>query len=166
MKDRQAEAATAGEGDVVYLPRAQGGVSVPIILNHKSVTPPPQPQFSHQDMMTMASSAHLTGKQINTIAADMRIKLGRSVIEPGLNKAVIEHNNMYSDFFSGDKKVFWSNEGDLVEKIAFCCHNVKGFLEMVATQRGRVLEECNIKIGGDTGKGFLKLTASIFTSGT
>ena len=37
---------------------------------------------------------------------------------------------------------------------------------MVATQRGKILEECNIKIGGDTGKGFLKLTASIFTPNT
>ena len=97
LKDRQAEAATAGEGDVVHLPPAQGGVSVPIILNHKSATPPTQPQFSHQDIMTMASSAHLTGKQINTISPDMRIKLGRSVIEPGLNKAVIGHNSPYSD---------------------------------------------------------------------
>ena len=70
-------------------------------------------------MITMASSAHLTGKQINTIAADMRVKLGRSVIEPGLNKAVIGHNSMYSNFFSGEKKVFWNNEGDLVEKITF-----------------------------------------------
>ena len=53
-----------------------------------------------------------------------------------------------------------------MEKITFWCHNVRGFLEMVATQRGKILEECNIKIGGDTGKGFLKITASIFTPGT
>ena len=62
-----------------------------------------------------------------------------NVIEPGLNKAVIGHKNMYSDFFSGDRKVFWNNEDDLVEKITFWCHNVKGFLEMVATQRGKML---------------------------
>ena len=33
---------------------------------------------------------------------------------------------------------------------------------MVASKRERVLDECHLKIGGDTGKGFLKVTASIF----
>ena len=162
LKDRQAEVAAAGEGQVVHLFPAQGGLAVPILVNSKSATPPQQPQFSHHEMMTMANSAHLTGRQINSIAADMRVKLGRNVIEPGLDRAVIGHNSMYSDFFSGERKVFWNNEGNVIEKITFWCHNVRGFLEMVATRRGKILEECNLKIGGDTGKGFLKLTASIY----
>ena len=67
FKDRQAEAATAGEDHVVHHPPAQGGLAFPIKLNHKSTTPPLQYQFSHQDMMTMASSAHLTGMKITRL---------------------------------------------------------------------------------------------------
>ena len=73
---------------------------------------------------------------------------------------------MYSDLFSGEKKVCWDTDGNVVRKALFWCHNVRGFLEMVASRRGKVLDECHLKIGGDTGKGFLKVTASIFTPTT
>ena len=43
---------------------------------------------------------------------------------------------------------------------------MKRFLELVAHKRENVLDECNIKIGGDTGKGWLKITASIFQTKT
>ena len=39
---------------------------------------------------------------------------------------------------------------------------MKRFLELVAHKREKVLDECSVKIGGDTGKGWLKITASIF----
>ena len=37
---------------------------------------------------------------------------------------------------------------------------------MVASKRGKILDECSLKIGGDTGKGFMKITASLFTPNT
>ena len=122
----------------------------------------PLPKFSHLDLLTMVSSSHLTGKQINTLAADLRVKLGRDVVETGFDTAMIMHNNQYAEYFSAKKKMFWDLDGNFMEKTFFWCTRVKDFLKLVARKREKNLEECSVKIGGDTGKGFLKVTASIF----
>ena len=166
LKDKQNEVSSSGESQTIFLPPAHGGLPVPVLVGHRTTAPLAKPQFTHQEMLTMATSAHLTGNQINTIAADLRIKLGRDAVVPGLDKAVVEHNNMYLDFFSGEQKMFWDSEGNVVRRAIFWCHNVRGFLEMVASKRGEILDECSLKIGGDTGKGFMKITASLFTPNT
>ena len=70
---------------------------------------------------------------------------------------------MYADYFTGDRKLFWNKDGNIIEKGVFWCLSVKSFLELVARKRGKELCECSLKIGGDTGKGFMKVTASIFS---
>lgn len=159
LKGRQA---AAGKDQAVLLPPAEGGHLVPVLVGEKSVDPPPKPTFSHSELLTMASSAHLTGKQISTVASDLRVKLGRGAVQAGFDTAMVEHNNMYTDYFSAEKKQFLDSAGNLIEKPFFWCHDVKRFLELVAHKREKVLDECNVKIGGDTGKGWLKITASIF----
>ena len=163
LKQRQAEVAPAQDDcQEILLPQARGGYPVPVLLAKDICAP--QPKFSHQELLTMASSAHLTGKQINTVAADLRAKLGQKAVEAGFDTAMVEHNNQYAEYFSAENKMFWDTEGNIIEKAFFWCHRVKDFLDLVARKRGMVLEECNLKIGGDTGKGFLKVTASIYTS--
>ena len=108
----------------------------------------------------------MSGNQMRTLAADLRVKLGRNVVEAGFDTAMVEHNSMYKVYFSAEKKIFWDSDGNMVEKAFFWCNNVKEFLEVVARKRGKVLDECSVKIGGDTGKGFLKITASIYNPGT
>ena len=76
---------------------------------------------------------------------------------------MVQHNNMYADYFTGDRKLFWNKDGNIIEKGVFWCLSVKSFLELVARKRGKELCECSLKIGGDTGKGFMKVTASIFS---
>ena len=51
-------------------------------------------------------------------------------------------------------------EGETLDKVE------EAIAGMVARKRVKVLHECSVKIGGDTGKGFLKVTASIFNPGT
>ena len=92
----------------------------------------PLPKFSHLDLLTMASSSHLTGKQINTIAADLRVKLGRDVVETGFDTAMIMHNNQYAEYFSAEKKMFWNLDGNVMEKTFFWCTRSKDFLKFVA----------------------------------
>ena len=158
---RVGEVTTGGSSQTVLLPQARGGKPVPVQVG--AGTAPPQPKLSHHELLTMASSAHLTGKQITTIAADLRVKLGRDSVQTGFDAAVVQHNNMYADYFTGDRKLFWDKDGNIIEKAVFWCHSVKSFLELVARKRGKELSECSLKIGGDTGKGFLKVTASIFS---
>ena len=57
----------------------------------------------------MATSAHLTGKQINTVAADLRVKLGKDDVQAGFDAAMVKHNYMYSEYFSAEVTTFWGN---------------------------------------------------------
>ena len=50
----------------VLLPNARGGKPVPVQVGPS--TAPPQPKLTHHELLTMASSAPLTGKKITTIA--------------------------------------------------------------------------------------------------
>jgi hypothetical protein len=88
----------------VLLPQARGGKPVPVQVGPS--TEPPQPKLTHHELLTMASSAHLTGKHISTIAADLRVKLGRDSVQTGFGAALVKHNNMYADYFTGDRKLF------------------------------------------------------------
>ena len=151
-----------GNGPVL-LPQARGGKPVHLQVGQAAASVPSQPKFTHQDLLSMASSAHLTGKQVKSVAADLRVKLGRAVVQPGFDKTVIEHNNMYSEFFRQGKKMFFDTEGNVIEEGVIWCNDAEGFLNLIARKRGKELEDCHLKIGGDTGKGFLKITASIFT---
>ena len=54
----------------------------------------------------MASTAHLSSKQITTVAADLRIKMGRNVVEAGFDAALVEHNIMYSEYFKAEQRIF------------------------------------------------------------
>ena len=156
------KAAHSAGGDVA-LPQAQGGKLVPVQMGGgSSIVTKPMPQISCKEVLTMAASAHLTGKQTDSVLADIRAKLGRSVIEPGVKSARVHHNSQYREFFTAAVVKFWSSEGELVNKPFFWCSSLEAFLNNVAEKRGRMLEECRLKVGGDTGKGFFKLTASLY----
>ena len=47
-------------------------------------------------------------------------------------------------------------------KAFFWWSKLQDFLTNIADKRGRKLEECTLKLGADSGKGFFKLTASIY----
>ena len=60
----------------------------------------------------MATSAHLTGKQINTVAADLRVKLGKDDVQAGFDAAMVKRNNMY--LFT-EVTTFWDTDGNIEE---------------------------------------------------
>ena len=66
------------------------------------------------------------------------------------------------EFFSAEMYKFRNSEGELVYKPFFWCSKLVPFLHSVAEKRGRKLEDCTLKVGGDTGKGFFKLTVSLY----
>ena len=101
------------------------------------------------------------GNQTTSILADVRAVFGRNSVTSGFKEALVEHNNMYDEYFEADQKSFFDDKGGIVRKPFFWCNNVCGFLELVSNKRGIPLSDCHIQIGGDTGKGFLKITAKI-----
>ena len=154
----------ADSGGDMKLPQAKGGHLVHVHLG--SVEPPKSIQMGCQDVLTMAASAHLTGKQTDSVLADIRAVFGRKSIEPGLKDARVAHNGQYREFFSAARVNFSNTKGEQMLKPFFWCSKLKDFLASVANKRGRNLEECTLKIGADSGKGFFKLTASMYIPGS
>jgi hypothetical protein len=99
LKERQTEDSNS---QTIFLPPLHWGLPVPVLVGHKAPTQVTThiPKFTHQDILTMASSAHLSGTQIRTVAADLRAKLGRNVVEAGFDTARVEHNSMYKEYSS------------------------------------------------------------------
>ena len=87
---------------------------------------------------------------------------GRKVIEPGVKEAGVIHNSQYKEFFSSAMVKFKNSQGEPVVNPFFWCSKLKDFLTCVADKRGKKLEDCTLKLGADSGKGFFKLTASIY----
>ena len=152
------KAAETGGGDM-RLPQAKGGHTVHVHLGRQVDQ---SDQISRRDVLTMAASAHLTGKQTDSVLADIRSVLGRKIIEPGVKEARVTHNSQYKEYFSSSMVKFKNSQGEPVMKAFFWCSKLQDFLTNVADKRGRKLEECTLKLGADSGKGFFKLTASIY----
>ena len=148
-----------GGGDM-KLPQARGGQPVSV---HIGAPPPPvMHQMTSKDVLTMAASAHLTGNQTDSVLADLRAMFGQKVVEPGVRDSRVKHNSQYKEYFSSALVNFKNSAGEQVVKPFFWCSKLKEFLELVADKRGRKLEDYKLKLGADSGKGFFKLTASLY----
>ena len=151
--------AETGGGDM-KLPQAKGGHPVHVHLG--ALPPSDLHQLTCKDVLTMSASAHLTGKQTDSVLADLRAVLGQKVIEPGVKDARVSHNGQYKEYFSSARVKFKNSVGEQVVKPFFWCSKLQEFLQSVASKRGRNLQDCTLKLGADGGKGFFKLTASIY----
>ena len=80
-----------GGAHALVLPQVHGG---PPGAHGHHLRPPStsNSSFTHSDVQDMAASAHLTGRQARSVMADIRSKLGRSVVEPHLRKSMFELN--------------------------------------------------------------------------
>ena len=127
LREKQNEVGCLGDKQHLSLPNLYGGRPTEVTIGE--IEAKALPVITHDDIITMGNSAHLTHRQITSSAADLRVKLGRGIIEPGLRKGMVDHNNMYSEFFSSEYKLFYDNHDQLVPKAFFWCHDVKSFLD-------------------------------------
>ena len=79
-----------------------------------------------------------------------------------MEDASVFQTNQYTDFFYVKIQEFEDKDSKKVEKTFVYCNSYKPFLAKVAENRGTKLELKKIKIGGDNGKGFFKLTATLY----
>ena len=103
--------------------------------------------------------------------ANLRIKFGRKVVEPGYADAQIEHNNRYIDYFDAKFENFEDREGNEISMPYVYCKDIEGFLSKVEENRAAAAPQENLgavrrgkkrKLGGDSGKGTLKMCMSLF----
>ena len=95
--------------------------------------------------------------------ADLRAVLGRKVIEAGVKEERPVHNKQFIEFFTSDLISFQNSKKETIQKRLFWCKDINGFLKEVSKKRGKQLEDYVVKIGADSGKGFFKVTASLYT---
>ena len=138
---------------------ASGGRRVSVTLGADS--PLPMEVLSHEEVIRMATNAHLTGTQTTSIMADMRNKYGKKVVGTYLKPALALHNSRLARFFRVEVGLFLGKDDTTLRRTMLYCIDTRAFLTHVAELRGKVLEELAVVVGGDSGQGFLKLTCSL-----
>ena len=157
IKEKIAE--VGGGGDVL-LPQAKGGHNVQVSIGASSSD---TKVITCKEVLTISASANLTGRQTNSVLADLRAVLGRKVIEAGVKEERPVHNKQFIEFFTSDLISFQNSKKETIQKRLFWCKDINGFLKEVSKKRGKQLEDYVVKIGADSGKGFFKVTASLYT---
>jgi len=148
-----------GGGDQVLLPPAAGGHPLLVSLGHREGAAE-KIQISHQEVQTMKAKAGVSGNQMDKILADFRAKAGRKIVKPGARNASRLHNKQYSEFFTAGVMEFEDNDGKPLRKPFVYCSSYSKFIEKVEGNRG--VKGKARKIGGDSGKGFFKLTLTLY----
>ena len=67
----------------------------------------------------------------------MRTIFGRKSVEPGLQKAIPEHNKKFEPFFKVQEMCFLDSKDNEITKNLYFCEDPVGFLEAVDKDRGR-----------------------------
>ena len=79
-----------------------------------------------------------------------------------MDQVFSEHNSQYADFFTAKFETFEDKDGMPIGMPLVYCSDLVGFLEKVEENRGVAGRGKKRKLGGDSGKGFLKLTLSLY----
>ena len=93
----QEETSHSGDHSVSLTP-ARGGHNVVVTLG-LSPSPPPLEPLSHEEVIVMATNAHLTGAQTTSIMVDIRNKYGKKVVESHLKPIIALNNTRLAQFF-------------------------------------------------------------------
>ena len=92
--------------------------------------------------------------------ADLRIKWGRNMVEPGLQEMMPKHNMRFCPFFTVEEKKFLDSDEKTVPKNLFFCHDPAALVEEIKQLRG-ILEDTENLVQGDTGQGWLKIGLNV-----
>ena len=152
------------ETNVVLIPRAHGP---PMTVEIKDLHRPRREAakritFTGSEILILQTEAGLSRRQMQRILAGMRIKLGLKCIEKRMDQVFSEHNSQYADFFTAKFETFEDKDGMPIGMPLVYCSDLVGFLEKVEENRGVAGRGKKRKLGGDSGKGFLKLTLSLY----
>ena len=100
----QEETSHSGDHSVSLTP-ARSGHNVAVTLG-LSPSPLPLEPLSHEEVIVMATNAHLTGAQTTSIMEDMRNKYGKKVVESHLKPAIAIHNARLARLFKTEFSLF------------------------------------------------------------
>lgn len=127
----------------------------------------------------LQSFTDLPSDTMLTVMSTIRKRMGRRAIEPNANQHIVDSGKIVEDFFlvkkvlmevkrsvdvegRATKKV----ETVMVEKDVVYCHDLKGYVDFVISEREMDPATAAVRIGIDSGRGSLKFVASIYDPST
>ena len=104
----------------ISLPQVHGGVPTPICIGEIQGSSKQEP-MSCSEAQALGIKAGLTGVQLKSVMADIRVKFGRSVVEKDLSERLSKIRR-FREFFTVKKKNFVDKGGSSIEKPLWYCH--------------------------------------------
>ena len=147
-------------GDSFKLRSHLGGPPITITLGKPAVNN--QQIITHEQAKIIQVEAKLSDSQIKKISKNLRLQLGRKVIEPKLREALVENKRKFDQYFSADTVQFQGKDGKYVVRPFVFCSNFVGFVQEILQLRDLDISDVVLKIGLDGGKGHLKMILTIF----
>ena len=78
-----------GDTEPVLLTPARGGHPIPVLFGHTAAPAPAIVPLTHTEVFVMRTDAGVSANVMDSILANMRLKYGRSFVEPGMEKASV-----------------------------------------------------------------------------
>ena len=114
-------------------------------------------QFTHTDLDRMKVKRKFTGNQIIGVAADLRAKGGRGIIEPHYKEHLARRRDFIADYFK--KEIIVMSEGKMP---AVGTTDLKAYADFVRQHRGISEENVGYKVGTDAGMGRLMTDLCVY----
>ena len=160
-----AEKLRSGEASSIALPHPSGlgGHPMVVTVGHQAAAEE-KPSFNQQEIVSMTSETGVPQRAMYSFLANVRSKFGRNSVEPGIKTGFPLHNKQYEDYFAAKFEDFEGSNGEKIRMPFVHCTDLEGFINKVEENRGAKRGKKR-KIGGDSGKGFLKLTLTLYDPG-
>ena len=123
---------------------------------------PPLPSISLDQAKTIQNEANLSDRQVYKVFKNLRLQLGRKIVDPSLRDRLIKDKQQLDSFFSVGNIEFSDNEGKSIARPFVYCSDIVGFVHELAKQRNLNMGDLVVKVGLDGGKGHLKMILSMY----
>ena len=121
-----------------------------------------QSQLTANELISMQVNAGLSDRQLFCILRDLHLKFGRKCVESKVHAMLVERKTIFADLFTQEITQFQDNDQNSLERPFVYCHDTQEFIDRICLLRGNSAFCTEDKLGFDEGKGFLKLTLSVY----
>ena len=151
---------TESGSDSVLVRSATGGAPLQVSVGKSAEAP--LPSISLEQARVMQVEANLSDRQVGKVFKNLRLQLGRKIVEPGLRDNLVKEKCKFDSFFSADQVQFSDSEGNAIIRPFVYCSDIVGFVHEIAKLRGVNLADLVLKVGLDGGKGHLKMILTVY----
>ena len=146
--------------NIIELRSDTGGHPITVTIG-KNESNGPQ-SISVDQARVIQVEANLSDAQMGKVVKNLRLQLGRKIVEPGLRESLVMEKSKFDSFFSADVVQFSDSEGKPINRPFVYCSDILGFVGELAMLRGLSVGDLILKVGVDGGKGHLKMILTMY----